>query len=162
MNFIIRRASPTDATNIIEAHRKSIREVCAKDYSAEQISAWAGFNFQEEHWVRTMDRDLVWVVSDDQNQIFGFGHLKFHENAEAEIAGLYFVPKILGQGFGKEIFRLMLEQCRERQVRAIRLTATKAAKTFYEHICFQQIGSESTLRINGKDIECFKMSQTLA
>ncbi len=113
MKPIIRRACHEDATNIINAHRRSIRELCSKDYSSDQITAWAGFNFQEEHWHKTMDRDFVWVISDNQN------------------------------------------------IYSIHLTATKTAKAFYANLGFKQLGPQSTLKIGGKDIECFKMQQSL-
>ena len=161
MKPIIRLACHEDAINIIKAHRRSIREICSKDYSSDQITAWAGFNFQEEHWHKTMDRDFVWVISDNQNNIFGFGHLKFQEKSEAEIAGLYFVPEVTGQGFGKKIFQLMLDQCRNKNVCSIHLTATKTAKAFYENVGFKQLDPQSTLKIGGRDIECFKMKQSL-
>lgn len=161
MNTSIRRARHDDATNIIKVHRRSIRELCSKDYSPDQIAVWSGRNFQEEHWHKTMDRDFVWVISDNQNNIFGFGYLKFHEIPEAEVAGLYFVPEVTGQGFGKKIFQLMLDECRNKGVYSIHLTATKTAKTFYEKVGFRQVGPQSTLKIGGKDIECFKMQQSL-
>ena len=161
MSPIIRRACHGDAANIINAHRRSIRELCAKDYSSDQIAAWSQFNFQEEHWRKTMDRDFVWVISNNQDNIFGFGHLKFHEKSEAEIAGLYFVPEVTGQGLGIKIFMLMLDQCRNKNICSIHLTATKTAKAFYEKVGFKQIGPQSNLKISGKDIECFKMQQTL-
>ena len=40
MNFIIRQARDEDALGIISVHVNSIRNVCAKDYTSEQIEAW--------------------------------------------------------------------------------------------------------------------------
>jgi hypothetical protein len=99
MKLIIRRALHGDATNIITAHRRSIRELCSKDYTSEQIAAWSGMNFQEDRWCQTMDQDLVLVISDQQDNIFGFEHLQVHGDSDAEIAGLYFVPEATGQNF---------------------------------------------------------------
>ncbi len=161
MKPLIRRAVHEDAANIINAHKRSIKELCSKDYSPEQIAAWSGFNFQENHWHKMMDKDLVWVISDDQNNIFGFGHLKFHEKSEAEIGGLYFVPEVVGQGFGKNIFLLMLDECRKRDIHSISITATKTAKAFYENVGFIQLGPQTSLKIGNQEIECFKMLQSL-
>lgn len=112
MNYIIRRATHQDAKRIIEAHRRSIREVCSKDYNQEQIAGWSGRNFKEERWCQTIDKDFVWVISNDTQNIFGFGHLKFIENAQAEIAGFYFIPEVIGRGFGKQLIQLMMLQKR--------------------------------------------------
>ncbi|MGZ3771944.1 MAG: GNAT family N-acetyltransferase [Bdellovibrio sp.] len=161
MNCEIRRAVHADAINIINAHRRSIREVCSKDYTAEQVAAWSGLNFKEDRWHQTMDQDLVWVISDRQNHIFGFGHLQFLENNQAEIAGLYFVPEVIGDGNGKKIVQLMLQECQKRKIQLIKLFATKTARAFYEKVGFKQIGQDAEVKIGGKSIECFRMEMVL-
>ncbi|WP_413575714.1 GNAT family N-acetyltransferase [Bdellovibrio sp. HCB290] len=161
MKPMIRRALHEDAANIINAHRRSIREVCSNDYSSEQITAWSGLNFQEDRWCHTMDQDMVWVISDQNRNIFGFGHLQFQGDSEAEVAGLYFVPEVVGQNFGKEIVKLMIEECKKKNIRTIHLSATKTAKTFYENVGFKQIAPQSSVTIGGKAIECFKMQTAL-
>ncbi len=118
------------------------------------FTKWCGIRI----WIESF---LVWVIFDNLNNIFGFGHLKFHEKSKAEIGGLYFVPEIVGQGLGKKIFRLMLDECRKRDVHSISLTATKTAKAFYENVGFKQLGPQSLLKIGNKEIECFKMLQTI-
>jgi hypothetical protein len=55
------------------------------------------------------DRDIVWVVSDAANNIFGFGHLQVRVDS-AELMGLYFVPEAIGQGFGKQMISLMPDE----------------------------------------------------
>lgn len=157
----VRRALHEDAAHIIIAHRRSIRELCSKDYSPEQIAAWAGINFQEERWRKTIDQDMVWVISDRQNNIFGFGHMQFQGDCEAEVRGLYFVPEITKKSFGKEIFKLMFEECKKKNIQTIHLTATRTAKAFYDKMGLKQIGPQSSLKIGDQDIECFKMQMSL-
>ena len=161
MELKIRRAHHEDAANIINAHRRSIRELCSKNYSSEQIAAWSGVNFQEDRWCQTMDQDMVWVISDSHNKILGFGHLQFQGDSEAEVAGLYFVPEVTGQKFGKQMVNLMFEECRNRNIQTVHLSATKTAKAFYENVGFKQIGPQRSVKIGGKDIECFNMQTAL-
>ncbi|MBY0416259.1 MAG: GNAT family N-acetyltransferase, partial [Bdellovibrionales bacterium] len=153
----IRRAKYTDATNMISAHRRSIREVCSKDYTPEQIAAWSGRNFQEEHWKKTMDSDHVWVISDKEDNIYGFGHLKFNQISESEIAGLYFVPEVIGLGIGKTLIKIIFNECKKRSIQTVSLTATKTAKRFYQNAGFEQIGPSASIKIGGLEIECFNM-----
>jgi N-acetylglutamate synthase-like GNAT family acetyltransferase len=127
----IRRAQHQDATLIIAAHRRSIRQLCSKDYNPEQIAVWSGRDFQEERWRSTMDKDHVWVIADQQDNIFGFGHLKFMENQTAEIAGLYFVPEVTGQGFGKKLAQIMFDECKKQNTGTIYLTGTKTATSIW-------------------------------
>src|SRR5687768_12579402 len=46
---IIRRATPDDADAITPVHVASIRTLCAKDYTPEQIEAWAGWKSPEKY-----------------------------------------------------------------------------------------------------------------
>src|SRR5687768_6896034 len=70
----IRRAVPGDARAIHEAHMRSIREVCAKDYSEEQIRAWAGREFRQNERTAAITRDSVWVV-EAEGRVAGYAHL---------------------------------------------------------------------------------------
>jgi putative acetyltransferase len=157
----IRRAQHQDATLIIAAHRRSIRQLCSKDYNPEQIAVWSGRDFQEERWRSTMDKDHVWVIADQQDNIFGFGHLKFMENQTAEIAGLYFVPEVTGQGFGKKLAQIMFDECKKQNTGTIYLTGTKTARPFYQSVGFVQIGPQVDMALGGINIECFKMEKYL-
>lgn len=161
MTLEIRRALHSDAAKMINAHRRSIREICFKDYNPEQIEAWAGRDFREEHWHKTMDRDLVWVISDSENNIHGFGHLKFRENTEAEIAGLYFAPEVVGKGLGKKMAAIIFEECQKNNVKTVFLCATKTAKAFYQSVGFQQVGEESTIDLGGHKLACYNMTRNM-
>lgn len=161
MNYTIKRAVHHNAKGIIEAHRRSIREVCSKDYNTEQIAAWSGRDFREDRWCQTMDRDFVWVVTDTTEKIFGFGHLKIRENSEAEIAGLYFVPELIGVGLGKNLVRIMFDVCGSKAISKVVLSATKTAQSFYQSCGFVQIGGTSSIQIGGQIIECLNMEKSL-
>lgn len=162
MNYQIRRAIHQDAANIISAHRRSIREVCSNDYQPTQIAIWSERNFKEERWCQTMDKDLVWVISNDTQDIFGFGHLSFAgEKNTAEIAGLYFVPEVIGLGLGKKLIQTMIDECKKKNTHLVILSATKTAKHFYEKCGFTQLGNVDTIQIGGTPIECFNMEMHL-
>lgn len=159
--FFIRRARHEDAARIIEAHRRSIREICSRDYAPEQIEAWAGRNFQEDRWQKTMDHDLVWVVADEKGNVHGFGHLRLPQDPQAEIMGLYLTPDVTGKGFGKELVRLMLKECRQRNFRRIHLSATLTARSFYQSVGFESVGEPSFIQMGGVKIDCISMQRTL-
>lgn len=162
MNLKIRKAQHQDAAKIIAAHRRSIREVCSRDYTPEQISAWSGRDFQEQRWCDTIDRGHVWVVADDRDNIYGFGRLKITTKIEAEIAGLYFVPEVVGKGLGKALVNLILHECKRRGFDQVTLYATKTAKAFYQSRGFQQSGDVLYITMGGVKVECFKMDRSIA
>ena len=154
--MIIRKAVKEDARLIIQAHIRSIREVCSSEYTVEQVKAWSGRDFQVSRWQQTMDHDHVWVISNDQKEIFGFGHLSFPTEEEAYLAGLYFVPEVIGLGFGKQMMELMLNEVNKRQTKMIKLNATKTALKFYLKAGFS-VDETSFIMMSDQKIDCINM-----
>ncbi|NDG86283.1 MAG: GNAT family N-acetyltransferase, partial [Proteobacteria bacterium] len=159
MEFCIRRARPEDAFAIIDSHVRSIREVCAKDYTPEQIQAWAGRDFKVERWHQTIERDLVWVV-ELEGRVRGFGHLSLHGEA-AELMGLYFAPEARGRGAGKALFAEVRTAALSKGVKLLHLHATITAKSFYESLGFRPAPGPCFATIQGVQIACFPMSLEL-
>lgn len=107
-----------------------------------------------------MDRDQVWVISNDKKEIFGFGHLMFPVEGEAYVAGLYFVPEVLGLGFGKQMMKLILSEALERKVKLIKLDGTKTAQKFYLAAGFSA-GESACVTMADQQIDCIKMQMQL-
>lgn len=160
MDFIIRRAIHSDAEGIIHVHVKSIREVCAKDYTEEQIEAWAGRKFRPELWVQAMDRDFIWII-EHESTIVGFGHLALMDENSCEVMGLYFIAPAIGHGLGKKMFKEFISVAHKHHLKNIRLHSTVTARTFYESLGFMQSASDTTIDMRGVGIPCFPMELTL-
>lgn len=160
MSIIIRKAEHADAEGIINAHVNSIRNICAKDYTDEQIEAWAGRKFRADLWCQTIDRDFVWVIV-KESKVLGFGHLAVMDQEIAEIMGFYFIPSAIGQGFGKLLFLEMLKVCEEKKLKRLTLHATITAKPFYQKLGFYQSGGDDSIEMRGVAIPCFPMEYVI-
>lgn len=154
-SYIVRRARHLDARSIIQAHIKSIREICSKDYNERQIKAWSGIDFKESIWQELMKTNHIWVV-DDGKFIHGFCDLRI-DGEEAEIKGLYLSPKISGQGYGRKMLETAKKFCNRKKVKKIKLSSTITALNFYRKQGFEGIGSLARIKINNEDIECQNM-----
>lgn len=155
--FYIRRALHSDASAIIDSHIRSIREVCSKDYTPEQIAAWSGRDFKIERWCETIDKDYVWVVEVD-SKVRGFGHFSLKEGKVGEIRGLYFAPECRGLGAGKKLFKLIEDEAKRNDIVELQLNGTITAKPFYESCGFKQVGDACGLELGGVQIPCFFMN----
>ncbi len=156
MNFKIRRAQHSDSQGIIDVHVKSIREVCGKDYTPEQIEAWAGRRFKTELWHQAIDRDYIWVIEADKS-ILGFGHFAVMDENNGEVLGLYFIPPVIGNGCGRKMFAEFVKVAKEHNLTKINLHSTITAKSFYESLGFHQNGSDTTIEMRGIAIPCYPM-----
>lgn len=158
--ILIRRARHLDANGIIQAHVRSIREICAKDYTEAQVKAWSGRDFQASVWQKTIDNDHVWVLDDCQT-IQGFGHLNIHHQDLAEIRGLYFTPQATRQGLGHQLITKIKAFVRRKKIKTLILSATMSAKRFYQRQGFQLDGAQKSIMAGGQPIGCYPMKLTL-
>ena len=130
-NIIIRKATYEDKEQTNEVHRRYIREVCSKDYSSEQIRIWSDVNYSDEIWKRSLEQDIYYVLELD-SKIEGFIHGKVHDNNTGEIMGLYFTPTILGKGYGRKSFELVMNEISRKKPQKVIISGTKTARAFYE------------------------------
>lgn len=156
----IRRARPEDAWGIHEAHMLSIRTICSKDHSPEEVAAWGGRPFNEARWLEAIRDHFVWVV-EIENKIEGYAHLRTYEKDSLKLAhihGLYLTLAAIGKGFGYQLAQLMINEARTAKAKRIGLESTITAHEFYRRLGFKDEGSQITVEIAGTPIRCFPMS----
>ena len=155
----IRRARREDAPSIHEAHMRSIREICAKDYSAEEIQGWGHRPYDESLRHKAIEQQLVWVLCSDEI-IEGYAHMSLIEKEgifSAYIYGLYLSAQVAQQGWGKQMLQLMIEEARNFQACEIHLLSTVTAQNFYKKFGFIGSGPMRMVSIGGSDVRCFPM-----
>jgi predicted acetyltransferase/N-acetylglutamate synthase-like GNAT family acetyltransferase len=160
---VVRKAKPQDATGIHEAHMRSIQEVCSKDHSFEEISAWGNRPYNESMRLNAIKNDFVWVV-EHKGEIEGFGHIRIFDKdglLKAHIHGLYFTPEVLGFGLGYEIAKLMILEAQKASAQVMTLESTITAHAFYKSLGFEESGPMKTLEINGENVRCYPMVMRL-
>lgn len=160
---MIRKALITDAKDIHEAHMISIREICSRSHTPDEINAWGRRPYNETQRTEAIKKDELWVV-ELENKIEGFGHLRLFNEAgkqHAHLMGLYLTPKSSGKGFGNQIIQKMLEICRAKKVKTILLESSLNALNFYHRHGFKDIGEQKTVLINHTPIRCQAMKLDL-
>lgn len=156
---MIRKATINDALGIHEAHMASIREICSKTHSPDEINAWGYRPYNETQRTEAIKKDEVWVV-EIHNKIEGFGHLHFFQNEStlcAHLMGLYLTSNASGKGFGEEILKKMFVICKGKKVKTIFLESSLNAQNFYRRLGFQDVGEQKTVSINNTPIRCQAM-----
>ncbi|MCB9092399.1 MAG: GNAT family N-acetyltransferase [Halobacteriovoraceae bacterium] len=159
-NWIIRRAEKEDTLGIWQSHIDSIRQICSKDYTQEQIEAWSGFAYSPQKITEKIHNDFVWVL-EKSSQIHGHTHFKIRES-QGHLIALYLDPTGSQKGFGKKMMIQVLEKSRELRLESIHLQSTKTALNFYQDLGFKKLDSEkSSLTMRGVKIDCIPMSLVL-
>lgn len=136
---------------VMRAHRESIQKICSKDYSREQIE-----KYSKDIWERSVLNDHHYVVEVD-GKVEGMCHAHLSDKGVGMILGLYFTPKIKGQGIAKIAINQAIKYLKNQNVSEIKLTSSLTAKGFYERMGFVVIRQKVT-SIRGVEIESFEMS----
>lgn len=161
--MLVRRASLTDAEGIHQAHMRSIKEVCSKDYSQSEIEAWSGRDFNRKRQEDSIQNDFLWVV-ENLGEIAGYGHLRLFEKEDLKqghILGLYLTPEVIGKQIGYRILELMKENAKDYGAKKIDLKSTLSAHEFYKRNGFYENGPLSTIQIDGHSIRCYPMTNSM-
>lgn len=174
--LFVRRAIPSDAQNIHQAHMRSIRNLCANDYSEVQIEAWGGRPLNPEKRIQTILTEDVWVLA-NLNDIYGFicfqdlpalksseacsGEINPIEIKLGEISAFYLAPEGKGKGWGRRLLTTIEKIAKSRGVQKIILNSTLTAKDFYQHLGFIQCAPQTTYKVRNVPIECIPMEKNL-
>lgn len=122
---IIRRATPADAEQITRVHVASIRTLCAKDYTLEQIDAWAGWKSPDQYR-DAMAAGEVFFVAEVAGRVVGFAVL--HGD---EVKAVYLHPDHVGHGIGRRLLDAVEAEARAAGVAELHLTSTLTSVGFY-------------------------------
>lgn len=131
--MIVRPYKAGDEVGIAAAHRRSILEICIKDYTPEQVAPWAKGTEDPQRYIRSMENnnERFWVV-DDNGTIGGFAG--WYGN---EIRGFYMHPDYINKGVGRKLFQAVENDFwSESGCDMCVIHSTITARPFYEKMGF--------------------------
>ena len=158
-NYTIRKGQISDMQMVEDAHKRSILELCSKDYTPEQIKSFSSVKYDYDIWVNSVTKDYFLVVEVDK-KVEGMFHARYRDKELGEVVGLYFTPTVAGKGIGRKVFTQGISELKANGIKKVILTGTVTAKGFYEKMGFYVTKAKETT-IRGAQIECFEMEMTL-
>jgi dipeptidase E len=164
-SVLVRRAALRDIPAMHEAHMRSIREVCSREHTPEEIAGWGNRPLTEDFARRRAEMlrspKVHSYVVEAYGRILGSGLLRSGENSteEAHIYGLYLLPEALGKGHGKTILSCMEAGAREDGAKFVTLESTLNARKFYESQGYQPTGEMITQSIGGSPVRAIPMKK---
>jgi len=92
----IRKALDTDKENISRLHISSIKRLCSKHYTHEQLNAWTSV-LTPSVYDQALKEKVFLVALDSKQDLTGLGILDIQN---AEISAIYINPDAVGNGVG--------------------------------------------------------------
>jgi putative acetyltransferase len=152
----IRPYDPSDLDALIALFRDSVRRVASRDYSPEQVLAWAPDDMDRERWAARCAAKPTWVAERGGEPV-GFTDLE----PDGHIDMFYVHADHQGVGVASALLGRVESAARDAGIGRLFTEASKTARPFFERRGFRVIAAQ-TVRFNGQDFVNFRMEKWLA
>jgi putative acetyltransferase len=153
--LVVRGYVPRDAEATIEIFMRAIREVASKDYTPDQVGAWAQVDNQEG-WARKRASRPTWIAIIDGNPA-GFSDLE----PRGYLDMMFVHPHYQGLGVASLLLKTLEAAGREQGLLLITTEASLTARPFFEKRGFDVIASQAVQK-RGQTLRNFRMEKRLA
>ncbi|MCD8029065.1 MAG: GNAT family N-acetyltransferase [Erysipelotrichaceae bacterium] len=123
----IRLYQPSDLEEVMHLFYDNVHSVCAKDYTNEQLDAWAPKEANVYRWESSLNKNHTLVVIDN-NHIIGFGNI----GQTGYLDRLYVDCQYLHQGVGSLILDHLEKYAAAKGNTHMNTQASITSKPFFE------------------------------
>jgi putative acetyltransferase len=155
MGFALRSLRHADIPAVIEIFRAAVRLTARRDYTHEQVVAWAPDEIDVAAWAKRYDTRQAWVA-EASSEIAGFIELE----GESHLDMLYVHPAHQRGGMASALLRQLESAARERGAQRLHAEASITARPFFERRGFLLI-AEQTVALRGQRFVNFRMEKPL-
>lgn len=146
----------SDAGELLELFRRTVREVNSRDYSPRQIEAWASDEVTESAWAKRF-ADRFTVVAEMDGHPVGFAELE----PDGHIDRFFVASNSQGKGIGGMLMAAIVKEARHRGLESLRLESSITAKAFFERQQFRTVCSQS-VTLRGAVFTNFRMCRDIS
>ncbi|MGD1914469.1 MAG: GNAT family N-acetyltransferase [Rivularia sp. (in: cyanobacteria)] len=137
----IRLFNKQDADQIAQLFHQTVREINIRDYSVNQVKAWAPDDIYFRDWVSVCS-DKFTYVADHNGTIAGFGELE----SDGHIDCFYCHKNYQGMGVGSKIYRAIEAKAYELEIHRLYSEVSITAKPFFLRLGFSVIKKQQVKR----------------
>jgi putative acetyltransferase len=143
---------PADANELAQIFYNTIHHINAKDYSPEQIDAWAPLvTANPNHW-REKWNNIVPIVATINHHLVGF--VEFEPNGHIDC--FYVHHEYQGKGIGRALMNAVFRQAKDQNLSRIFAEVSITAKPFFVNQGFEII-KEQQVNIREQRLTNFLM-----
>jgi len=152
----LRPFEPADVPALLALFRDAVRRVNARDYTAEQIEAWASDDINAAAWAERFAGRFAFVAEGAGRPI-GFVDLE----DSGHIDRLYVCADHQGQGVGRALLAAVEAEARRRRLARLTIDASITARPFCEAQGFTVL-AQQTVTLRGAEFVNYRMERVLA
>ena len=151
----IRYYHPEDTAEIVSLFRDTIRAVNRRDYSDEQVRAWAPNVIDEAAWSESLAANHT-LVAEIDGAIAGFADLR----PDGCLHRLFAHKDRQGQGIATALVARLEAEARKRGLTRLTTEASITARPFFERRGFQVI-TRQEVQVRGQTFVNYRMEKAL-
>lgn len=136
--LIIRSYRPGEESNLREVFSSSVREVACRDYSPEQIEAWAPSRLDDaisNAWKKQMAALSPFVAETKDGLIAAYADLQ----PSGLIDHFYVSGRFARRGIGTVLMNFLLKKARSQSIPAVTSNVSLTAEPFFRKFGFEMI-----------------------
>jgi putative acetyltransferase len=151
----VRRYEPTDLRAVVELLRASVRRIARRDYSEEQVLAWAPDEVDWEARARRHSSRPTWVA-EIGGAVAGFADLE----PDGHVDFMYVHPEHQRVGVASALWRTIEAAARDLRVPRLFAEVSITARPFFEAQGFRLV-AEQTVQRRGEALTNYRMEKLL-
>ena len=151
--MIIRLYVPADLDALIRLFRESVRRIAIRDYSLEQVTAWAPDAADRERWATRRGSRPTWVAEVD-GEVAGFTDLE----PDGHIDMMFVHPDHQGRGVAGALLRQVETEAARLGLDRLYTEASITARPFFERKGFHVV-EQQTVTLRGQDLVNYRMEK---
>lgn len=155
MTLRLRRYTAADADATLDVFRRAVRTTAARDYSPEQVAAWAPDEPDAGTWGARRSARAT-VVAEDDGRVVGFTDV----DATGYLDMMYVDPDAARRGVATALLAWAVEEATRAGAASLRTHASITARPFFEAHGFRVDEVRHPVR-NGVVFENFAMSRPI-
>lgn len=152
---MIRPYAPEDLDAVLRIFVATVHTVNRRDYTEEQLDAWAPETPDRERWQRFLAENSVYGAEIEGSAV-GFGDL----TREGYLHMLYVRADCQGWGIGSGLLAVLEKEAQGRGLAVLRTYASITARPFFERRSYRCLG-EDTVTLHGVELLRFRMEKWL-
>ncbi len=153
--ILIRDYERGDAGTIVQLFYDTIHAINRRDYTAEQVMAWAPEIPDALLWHKRMIARHT-LVADQAGELLGFAEL----DPDGHLEMFYCRSDVVGRGVGWQLYEALEAKARTKGLRCIFAEVSITARPFFTRCGFNVIQERTVLR-RGVALTNFKMTKSL-
>ncbi len=142
LSFFIGNYDKKYLKQIVELFINTVHNINKKDYTKEQLNAWANLNYDLEIWEKRFEKSKPYLCM-LENEVVGFC-----EYYDGYIDCFYVHYKYQNFGIGKLLLNHIINLAKNENINKIKVDASITAKLFFEKFEFKEIRKNVVKREN--------------